>query len=62
MTKITVKRYSLEENGNILFSSNDYGMILHYLNTEPYMGRDSNFSIRDNHAVIEKLAEKAKNN
>ena len=59
MTKLRVKRYSLLHGKRVVFSHND-ALRVYEESPEPlYLG---NYSIRDNHAVIEKLAEKAKNN
>lgn len=65
MTKLHVKRWTLLRDGKNILTSNDHGTILDYLylTPTPYNTLEENgFSIRDNHAVIEKLAEKAKNN
>jgi predicted adenine nucleotide alpha hydrolase (AANH) superfamily ATPase len=58
MTKLNVKRWTLLKNGKDIFSSNIHDEMIFYM--QKYGG--GIYAIRDNHAVIEKLAEKAKNN
>jgi len=68
MTKLTVKRYSIMDGDRTaIFVGNDRSLLIERIERKtgcPWRSLYEvwGYYIRDNHAVIEKLAEKAKNN